>query len=124
MDPAQYVELASKAAPFVDRAFVERVRERIRRLLGQWKGTPFHETMAGGSSESAASGHRSMKRMRRECADWILSESPRAGGAVVWDQGFEDQGSSEAREWWLGEMVTWYQRRSWHTEIQHGSSGS
>jgi len=41
----RYVELAGKSAPFVDIAFVERVQERIRRLWGQWRATPFQETM-------------------------------------------------------------------------------
>ena len=45
LDPGRYVEVVSRFAPFVDRAFVDRVRERIRRLWGHWQGTPFHETM-------------------------------------------------------------------------------
>lgn len=43
--PERYVAQARRAAPFVDLAFVERVRERIRRLWGHWRGTPFHATM-------------------------------------------------------------------------------
>lgn len=42
----RYVELAHAAAPFVDLAFVARVRERLRRLWGQWQATPFHAAMA------------------------------------------------------------------------------
>lgn len=45
LDPEGYVELARRAAPFVDRPFVERVRERVRRLWGRWHGTPFHASM-------------------------------------------------------------------------------
>ena len=45
LDPERYVEMARRSAPLVDRAFVERALERIRRLWGQWRGTPFHETM-------------------------------------------------------------------------------
>ena len=41
----RYLELASQAAPFVDRAFAERVLERIRRLEGHWRATPFHGTL-------------------------------------------------------------------------------
>ena len=34
------------AAPaWFDASFVERVRERVRRLTGEWKATPFGETM-------------------------------------------------------------------------------
>jgi len=45
LDPDRYVEVARQRAPFVDRAFVDRVRERIRRLWGHWRGTPFHQSM-------------------------------------------------------------------------------
>lgn len=45
LDPDGYVELVRHRAPFVDRAFVDAVLDRIRRLWGQWKATPFHETM-------------------------------------------------------------------------------
>jgi len=45
LSPDLYVEHASRAAPFVDRAFVDRVHERLRRLVGHWRGTPFHATM-------------------------------------------------------------------------------
>lgn len=45
LDPDRYVAMARRVAPFVDRAFVDRVRERIRRLWGHWRGTPFHQTM-------------------------------------------------------------------------------
>lgn len=45
LDPDRYVELASRVARFVDRAFVDRVCGRIRGLWGHWRGTPFHETM-------------------------------------------------------------------------------
>ncbi len=45
LDPDRYVEHARRAAPFVDGAFVERVRARLRRLWGHWQGTPFHQTM-------------------------------------------------------------------------------
>lgn len=45
LDPDRYVELAGGSAPFVDRAFVDRAHDRIRRLWGRWRATPFHETM-------------------------------------------------------------------------------
>ncbi|MGE3180011.1 MAG: hypothetical protein AB7N71_00125 [Phycisphaerae bacterium] len=43
--PDEYIRLFADAAPFVDQAFVKRVRERLRKLWGHWQGTPFHETM-------------------------------------------------------------------------------
>lgn len=45
LDPDRYVALASTRAPFVDRAFVDRVLERLRRLWGHWSATGFHEVM-------------------------------------------------------------------------------
>ena len=45
LDPERYVDLAATAAPFVDRAFVDRVLERLRRLWGHWQATPFHGEM-------------------------------------------------------------------------------
>ncbi|MCA8953212.1 MAG: hypothetical protein KDE27_27115, partial [Planctomycetes bacterium] len=45
LDAERYVELAQRAAPFVDLAFVQRVHERLRRLWGHWLGTPFHAAM-------------------------------------------------------------------------------
>ncbi len=45
LDPERYVALAMTAAPFVDRAFVDRVLERLRRLWGHWQATPFHAAM-------------------------------------------------------------------------------
>lgn len=45
LDPDRYVDQVNDLAPFVDRAFVERTCERIRRLWGHWQGTPFHATM-------------------------------------------------------------------------------
>ncbi|MCA8944031.1 MAG: hypothetical protein KDB80_15815 [Planctomycetes bacterium] len=44
-DADRYVERMKDVAPFVDRAFVERVLERIRRLWGHWQGTPFRRAM-------------------------------------------------------------------------------
>lgn len=41
----EYVARVGPIAPFVDREFVERVLERLRKLWGQWRGTPFHETL-------------------------------------------------------------------------------
>ncbi|MEL6342237.1 MAG: hypothetical protein AAFV53_03840 [Myxococcota bacterium] len=40
-----YVAQLRPRAAFVDRDFVDAVRERLRRLWGQWRGTPFHQTM-------------------------------------------------------------------------------
>jgi ribosomal protein S18 acetylase RimI-like enzyme len=45
LDPERYVQQARRAAPFVDRAFVDRVLARIRALWGRWRATPFHETL-------------------------------------------------------------------------------
>ncbi|MEZ5963874.1 MAG: hypothetical protein R3F56_08530 [Planctomycetota bacterium] len=45
LDADHYVALARRQAPFVDRAFVDRVLQRLRRLWGHWRGTPFHRTM-------------------------------------------------------------------------------
>ena len=43
----QRLEAAMGGPPpaWFDAAFVERVRERMRRLTGEWKATPFGETM-------------------------------------------------------------------------------
>lgn len=40
-----YITLAGRRASFVDRCFVDAVLARLRSLWGQWKGTPFHDTM-------------------------------------------------------------------------------
>jgi hypothetical protein len=45
LDPDRYVEQARRAAPFVDRAFVDRVLARLRALWGHWGATPFHEAL-------------------------------------------------------------------------------
>ncbi len=46
LDPARYVELAGAAAPgIVDAAFVARVQERLRALVGRWRATPFRAGM-------------------------------------------------------------------------------
>lgn len=45
LEPGRYVEMLSRTASFVDSAFVDRVLERIRKLWGHWRGTPFHESM-------------------------------------------------------------------------------
>lgn len=42
----RYLEIASKQEGLViDAAFVERVRERLRRLWGAWRATPFGATL-------------------------------------------------------------------------------
>ena len=46
----RYVEQLGPGDPAVDqvpvdRAFVDRVCERLRQITGQWRGTPFHDTM-------------------------------------------------------------------------------
>ncbi len=45
LDPDRYVAHAEAHAPFVDREFVDRVLERLRRLWGHWSATGFHEVM-------------------------------------------------------------------------------
>jgi len=45
LDPDRFIELLRGSAPFVDRAFVDRVLIRIRQLCGHWPGTPFQETI-------------------------------------------------------------------------------
>lgn len=34
-----------ESPPWLDERFLDRVRERMRRLMGHWKATPFRETM-------------------------------------------------------------------------------
>ena len=45
LDPDLYVEQAKGIAPFVDADFVARVCERLRKLMGHWKATPFRADM-------------------------------------------------------------------------------
>lgn len=46
LPPDRYVEMGAGAAPgVVDDAFVARVFERLRRVTGHWKATPFHQPM-------------------------------------------------------------------------------
>lgn len=45
MTPDHYISRVQQTAPFVDEDFVAAVLERIRRLWGRWRGTPFHQTM-------------------------------------------------------------------------------
>jgi hypothetical protein len=43
---SEYLELFEERAPrWLTPAFIDAVRERMRRLTGRWKATPFGETM-------------------------------------------------------------------------------
>lgn len=45
LDPEEYVARVAQRSSVVDREFVDRVLEHLRRLWGKWRGTPFHETL-------------------------------------------------------------------------------
>jgi hypothetical protein len=52
-----FTAMGSEAPPWLTDDFITRVRERLRRVQGQWRATPFHQTLElkfpGDSAESA-----------------------------------------------------------------------